>query len=256
MRNILSAEHRELLEQYAWSNVLLGLDYDGTIAPIVPRPEQAAMRSATRTLLEDVTAMYPCVVISGRTREDVAGRMRGVGFSKCTAIMAWSRASPARSPSHWFGSGDALSRATCEGGAASRSRTRPCPSPSTTVGPGRRRRPERRSSSPRSALDQARIIGGKQVVNVLPQGAGHKGMAMERAREKWGCDTAIYVGDDETDEDVFAVGRPGRLLTIRVGAKRRSLAAYCIRDQRQIDALLRILVDVGRRRLQIQGAGA
>jgi hypothetical protein len=46
------------------------------------------------------------------------------------------------------------------------------------------------------------------------------------------------VGDDDTDEDVFRLDQPGRLLTIRVGAKRASHAAYCIRDQRQIDVLI------------------
>jgi trehalose 6-phosphate phosphatase len=90
-------------------------------------------------------------------------------------------------------------------------------------------------------LGAVRIIGGKQVVNLVPEGAPDKGDALERERERLRCDTAIYVGDDDTDEDVFRLDQPGRLLTIRVGAKRTSHAAYCIRDQRQIDVLIRVL---------------
>ena len=36
----------------------------------------------------------------------------------------------------------------------------------------------------------------------------------------WRAITAIYVGDDETDEDAFRAGRPGSLLGIRIGLPR------------------------------------
>ena len=78
-------------------------------------------------------------------------------------------------------------------------------------------------------------------------GAPHKGIALERERERLGCDTALYVGDDETDEDVFSLDRPGRLLTIRVGAKRTSAASYYILDQRVIDVLLGRLLETRQR---------
>ena len=54
MKDILSRAHREVLQQYAWSNVLLAFDYDGTLAPIVRDPEKAAMRPAMRRLLVQV----------------------------------------------------------------------------------------------------------------------------------------------------------------------------------------------------------
>ena len=78
--------------------------------------------------------------------------------------------------------------------------------------------------------------------------AGGEGIALpvvqplERCRKRLGCDTAIYVGDDETDEDAFAFQRPGRLLAVRVGAKRDSAAAYFVPDQPAVDELLRVLV--------------
>jgi trehalose 6-phosphate phosphatase len=95
-------------------------------------------------------------------------------------------------------------------------------------------------------LGNVRVIGGKLAVSILPNEAPHKGVALEAARERLHCDTAIYVGDDETDEDIFALEEPGRVLAIRVGAKQSSLATYCVRRQREVDALLKSLVDVRR----------
>jgi trehalose 6-phosphate phosphatase len=94
------------------------------------------------------------------------------------------------------------------------------------------------------ALGSVRVIGGKQVVNILPDGAPHKGIALERERDRLRLDTAIYVGDDETDEDVFGLDRPGRLLTVRVGPRRSSQASYYVRSQTAIDELLAVFVSL------------
>jgi trehalose 6-phosphate phosphatase len=88
-------------------------------------------------------------------------------------------------------------------------------------------------------LDQRmRMIAGKLLVNVVPEGAPHKGDALAALRAREGADTALYVGDDITDEDVFEIDQPGRLLGVRVGRASRSAAAYFLRDQREIDTLL------------------
>lgn len=84
-------------------------------------------------------------------------------------------------------------------------------------------------------LGDVRVVGGKQVVNVLPDGAPHNGVALEGSRQRMHCETAIYVGDDETDEDVFALDQPGRLLSIRIGKRRGSAAAYYLANQVTID---------------------
>ena len=76
MRNILSRANREVLQQFAWSKVLLAFDYDGTLAPIVSKPERAIMRPTTRRLLEELVKLYPCMVISGRAQRDAMRRLR------------------------------------------------------------------------------------------------------------------------------------------------------------------------------------
>ncbi|HKU43339.1 MAG TPA: trehalose-phosphatase, partial [Polyangiales bacterium] len=71
MKHVLSRENREVLAQLARTRVLLAFDYDGTLAPIVAQRDRAHMRARTRRLLARVCALYPCAVISGRSRLDV-----------------------------------------------------------------------------------------------------------------------------------------------------------------------------------------
>jgi trehalose 6-phosphate phosphatase len=52
---------------------LLLLDYDGTLAPICPRPEQAVLAAGTRTLLCRLSRRHQVVLLSGR---DVASLRR------------------------------------------------------------------------------------------------------------------------------------------------------------------------------------
>jgi trehalose-6-phosphatase len=89
-----------------------------------------------------------------------------------------------------------------------------------------------------AALKDVRVIEGKQVVTLLPNGAPHKGITIERALTKFRCDTALYVGNDE---EVFSLDQPGRLLTIRVGLSRTSAATYYVESQEKVDDLLRAL---------------
>jgi trehalose 6-phosphate phosphatase len=92
-----------------------------------------------------------------------------------------------------------------------------------------------------SRLARARVVGGKCVVNVVARGAPHKGTALAAERRRLRCDTTLYVGDDETDEDVFSL--PGRRqLGVRVGLMPGTRARYYLRSQTQIDSLLETLI--------------
>ena len=78
MTYLFSRANRHLLEIFAWSNVLLAFDYDGTLAPLVSTPARATMRPSTRRLLKRASTLYPCVAISGRGHADALSRLRGV----------------------------------------------------------------------------------------------------------------------------------------------------------------------------------
>jgi trehalose-6-phosphatase len=70
--------------------------------------------------------------------------------------------------------------------------------------------------------------------------APNKGDALAAERLRLGCDCVLYVGDDENDEDAFALG--GNVVPVRIGQKRRSHALYYLRTQEEVDDLLDYLV--------------
>jgi trehalose 6-phosphate phosphatase len=93
-------------------------------------------------------------------------------------------------------------------------------------------------------LRDARTIYSPEAINFLPNRGAHKGLALQQACRTFACDTAIYVGDDDTDEDAFASAEPERLLSIRVGTKRPSIAQYRLKSQSDIDDLMQLLVEL------------
>jgi trehalose 6-phosphate phosphatase len=58
-----------------------------------------------------------------------------------------------------------------------------------------------------------------------------------------GCDTAVYVGDDETDDDVFKLKDARSLLTVRIEPDPASDASFFLSDQHALDRLLQILIE-------------
>lgn len=242
MRDILSRTGREVLRQFTWSNVLLAFDYDGTLAPIVRDPNKAAMRASTRRLLAAVARRYPCIVVSGRAQSDAQHWLRGIPLEQVVGnhgIEPWQATRPLMNEvERWA---PLLGRRLAPlKGVRIENKT------FSVAVHYRRSREKKRARAAildaAASLGAVRLIGGKQVVNILPKDAPHKGIALERERERLRHDTAIYVGDDETDEDVFALDQPGRLLTVRVGPKRLSQASYFLKNQAAVDEFLETLV--------------
>jgi trehalose 6-phosphate phosphatase len=239
---LFSQHNRDLLEMFAWSNVLLAFDYDGTLAPLIDAPARATMRAATRRLLRRASKLYPCVVITGRAMADALGRLRDIGVCR---VVGNHGAEP--SPN-----GEAMRRRVQQWLPALKARLSRrqgvvIEDKGFSVAVHYRQARERSSTrravvSAARSLKGVRLVGGKLVVNLLVADAPHKGQALERERSHFACDTVIYVGDDETDEDVFQIDRPGQLLSIRVGRRRSSAAPYYIRSQAEIDRLLETLI--------------
>ena len=246
MKDILAQAQREVLAQLAWSNVLLGFDYDGTLAPIVTDPARAKLGLRTRRLLAELARSYPCVVISGRALGDIRPKLAGVelrGIIGNHGLEPLSATDKLASTVRRWRTELALHL----DGVAGVQIEDKLYSLAIHFRRSRQRRLARAAIA--RALDQlgpVRIIGGKCVVNVVPLGAPHKGIALERERERLGCDTAFFLGDDVTDEDVFALDQPGRLLTVRVGNSRVSHASYYLRSRNDVDELLRRFIDLRR----------
>lgn len=244
MMPLLSRENRELLAQFAFSRMLLAFDYDGTLAPIVARPERARMRAETLQLLSRASELYPCAVISGRSARDIRRRLAPArveyvlgnhGLEPGARTSTFARQVAEALPLLRLALAD-LKGVEIEDKTLSlavhyrRSRSKR----------------EAREAIVRAAsrLGRMRSIPGKLVTNIVPRDAPNKGDAVLALRARSGADTALYVGDDASDEDVFGLDQPGRLLGVRVGRSQRSAAPYYLRDQQQIDALLRVLVEL------------
>ena len=244
MRSILAPRNRPILEKFASGKVLLAFDFDGVLAPIVSDPDRSAIPPSTRKLLQKLAPRYPCIIVSGRGRADVRRRLTGIGFQEIIGnhgIEPWASShAMAERVARWV----PVLKEKSE-------RFRGIVLENKQFSVSVHYRKERNKKEALNAITRAArtlpgasLVGGKQVVNVVPRGAPDKGLAVERERRKRHCDKVVYIGDDETDEKVFALGRSGRFLTIRVGAKRSSLARFYIRNQREIDELLKSFVEL------------
>ena len=245
MKRLFAKQNLELLAQLAWSNVLLAFDYDGTLAPIVADRELAKMRPKTAQLLCKVCQLYPCAVISGRSKADVAPRL---GNARIKYLIGNHGLEPGRDLSEFAGE-VALVRPQLE---LALSHCQGVELEDKIYSLAVHYRKSRQKRQARSAIRDAvlalplgmRIVTGKLVVNVVPERAANKGDALLELREQEAANTAFYIGDDVTDEDVFTLDQPGRLFTVRVGRSKVSAAKYFLRDQREMDALLAKLVEL------------
>jgi trehalose 6-phosphate phosphatase len=248
MKNLLGRGQLGPLRGFAQERVLVAFDFDGTLAPIVRVPEAAAMRRRTAALLTEVARRYPCAVISGRARADVAEKVAGIPLRAVIGnhgLEPWRGLFAARRLV--LGWRDELAALLPQDpGVVVEDK-----GPSLAVHFRRARSRGLVRKQVRSAVARlrgTRVVEGKMVVNVLPAHAPDKGQALLRLCRQLRCERAIYVGDDDTDEDAFAVAARFPLLGIRVGRWQRSQAGYFVPRQADVDRLLAVLIESRRGR--------
>lgn len=239
---ILTKGHLPVLASFAASNVLVALDYDGTLAPIAPTPEAALMRPRTSELLARVSQRYPCVVISGRSLEDLMQRLERIPVWHLVGDHGFQEQSGSQEPAPHVRDWAERLRHRLPQAAGLRIEEKP-----NTVTVHYRQVADKQKvvSAIEAAvleLPDARPVTGAEAVNLLPRGGPDKGTALTNARRAFACDTAIYIGDDGTDEDAFRSDGPDRLLSIRIGSDDESAARYCLETQMDIDRFLDTLL--------------
>ena len=85
-----------------------------------------------------------------------------------------------------------------------------------------------------------RVVAGPCVFNLIPSGALEKkevfGTLLRRTKTR----SVLYVGDDDSDEQVFR-GAPPHWITVRVGHPHRSAARFYLRTAEEMASLLRLI---------------
>jgi trehalose 6-phosphate phosphatase len=240
---ILVDPHLATLNWFALSNVLLAFDYDGTLAPIAQTPRAARMRERTRQLLASVAHLYPCVIISGRALADLERRLEGIPLWSLIGNHGLEHATDTGNSTAGTGWSEVLRRRLpAVPGLIVEDKGH-----SLTI---HYRQVDDKVAIRRQIHDavrelrDVRTLAGIEAVSLVPRDGGDKGTALQEARRQFACDTAIYVGDDETDEDAFRSGGPTDLLSVRVGSTAHTAARFCLRDQNEIDLLLQALITV------------
>ena len=204
------------------------------------------MAESTARALREVCALYPCAVVSGRTRTDVGGRLGGANVRYIIGNHGLEGgplldADLARLHDESAAARDAL----CAGLAGVEGVEIEDKGHSLAIHFRASLRPEHAHElileAAAATCPTMRIVEGKCVVNVVPKGAPHKGEAIVYLRNESRSDRVLFVGDDITDEDVFALSVPW-LVSVRVGPSDQTRAEYAISAQREIDLLLAELV--------------
>lgn len=244
----LSDAGRLALERWRGRRLLAAFDFDGTLAPIAVRPEQVVTPPGARAALERLRGLCPTAVISGRAREDVRTRLgvtvdyvlgnHGIEglpgaereLAECVAVSrGWWR--------------------QLQGGALPAVHEPGVFVEDKQVSLAVHYRQARDAAAARQALAAAlpalapapRIVTGKYVFNLLPSSAVDKGTALLRLIELTRAEAALYVGDDDTDEDVFRL-HEAALVTVRVGASDQSQARLYLRAPQEIPRLVELLI--------------
>lgn len=224
--------------------MVLFLDFDGTLAPIRERPEDVWLDSSVRRALRRLVrkSLLTVYVISGRRQADVRRRVgvRGLRYLGVHGAEGFTISADGKRQ-------------------LARLRELKCPlAAKMSLLSGwwvedkrrsvamhyRQAEPQvaRRGKKMLAALLQPeardlRILKGKKVWEVLPRAVGGKGQAVCLAVARFAAKPlVVYLGDDTTDEEAFAVLPRG--LTIRVGNKPHTRARFYLRNPDEVREFL------------------
>ena len=231
----------DLLRQAAGRRLALFLDYDGTLTPIVERPEDAVLAPESRAVLERLARRYPTAIVSGRDLADVRER---VGLAELTyaGCHGFDIEGPAGSRVHeaaaaaapqLAAAADEVARDTAGLPGVQLERKR------FTLAVHYRRAREADAPAVREAVERAqarhpalRVTSGKKVFELQPDVDWDKGRAVLWLIESLALQDAlpVYIGDDVTDEDAFrALAHRGVGIAVH-GGPQATAAQYTLRD--------------------------
>ena len=183
-------------------------DIDGTISPIVSRPEDAAVSEAIKAALRSISGRLALTAVTTGRPEAVARSM--VEVERVTYIGHYGLDAEAESKIDDSPLKAAKGRVLQtiepldgvvfeEKGVSFSLHYRHSPDPESA------REALLAIAAEVSAATGARVVPGKQVVELVPSELPHKGTAISKLLAAHGIQGAVYFGDDISDLDAFAV---------------------------------------------------
>lgn len=228
---------------------LLAFDFDGTLAPIVAKPDEARISQAVAARLKALAAQLPLAIVTGRMVDDVRGRL---GFEPLYIVGNHGAEDPLN---------PAAAAAQAQALAPLRQQLQPWQAQLAAAGvvmedKGASMALHYRLARDREAAlalihtalqpahDDWRVFGGKMVVNVSPRNAPDKAHAVHALVARCGATCAVFAGDDVNDEPVFE-SAPPHWLTIRIGrGEQRSQARFYLDSTHEVAMLLERMLNL------------
>ncbi|XP_039069333.1 probable trehalose-phosphate phosphatase D [Hibiscus syriacus] len=249
-----------ITKEAKWKKVVVFLDYDGTLSPIVDDPDKAFMSAEMRMAVREVAKYFPTSIVSGRSREKVKEfvQLSNVYYagSHGLDILAPPRADKkvnegAFQPAKLYL--PAIQEISIEledtirdiQGARLEDNKFCISVHYRQVQPKDREILKERVKSLVENRPEFRLTEGKMVLEVRPSIEWNKGDALNYLLETLGFNNAkdvlpLYIGDDRTDEDAFKViaGRREGFPIIVSSIPRDTIAWYSLRDPSDVLAFL------------------
>ena len=246
IRALLSAAGEAELATLATARSLYAFDFDGTLAPIAASPDQARITAPMSRMLVALARQAPVAVISGRSRSDLRMRLPSDllhiignhgneseaefadGLEQRRLVATWRR-----------------QLETLLSGATSRGILIEDKGLSLSLHYRLAADRDQARSAGSKAIEQLTpaplVIGGKMVINLLPQTARTKLEALQELVTREQARRVLFVGDDDTDEIVFERAPP-EWITVRVAHWNGSRARYFLHQQSNVTVLLDLLL--------------
>jgi trehalose 6-phosphate phosphatase len=247
MRHLFGPEGRRALRAALRARPLLAFDFDGTLAPIVERPDDARVAADVSQRLDRLARLRPVAIITGRSVADVGQRL---GFSPQFIVGNHGAEDPGRAPGVDLSLLDAVrARLSAHAGELRAAGVRVEDKRFSLALHYRLADDAARAlasiDSVLAGLDpRLRTFGGKSVVNVVLAGAPDKGDSVASLLARAGCEAAVFVGDDVNDEAVFERALPN-WLTVRVGCDEPgSRAGFFLGGHAEVVLLLDAMLSV------------
>lgn len=243
MEYIFEDSNLKVLENLANADTLYAFDFDGTLSSIVTDYGDARARESVNHLMVQICKLAPVAIISGRSISDlnklinfspkfIIGNhgMEGV-LSKDEMDLIENKCN------EWKKSViENFSSLFAKVGVEFEDKTY-----SFSLHYRKSQDPQEAERVIQEVIkflpEEAGIISGKFVFNILSRPEINKGYAFKKILAAEKKKFSFFIGDDDTDEDIFNIKDPD-CVTVRVEKSSQSNAKYYIKSQEEIDLLL------------------